>query len=167
MRELDTSNGFSAKAVHVVTTQNEKNEERTMRMPSAVYALLAMAVSSSAWACSCAPPPPPKQSLAKSAAVFAGKVTAVKRDGFQVRVTFEISKTWKGTKGKTVEVTTASSGAACGYAFKKGSSYLVYCYAPKVEGKKATMLSTNICSRTKTLASAKADLKDLGPGKKP
>jgi len=138
-----------------------------MRILSAGCALLVMAVSNSAWACSCVPPPPPKQALAKSAAVFAGKVTDVKRDGFQLRVTFEVSKAWKGTKGKTVEVTTATESAACGYGFKKGTSYLVYCYAPKAKGKKATVLSTNICTRTKTLASAKGDLKELGPGKKP
>jgi hypothetical protein len=138
-----------------------------MRIPSGLCFLFAMAVSTPAWSCSCIVPPPPKQALKGSAAVFAGKVTAVKRDGLQVRVTIEVSKTWKGTKGKTVEVTTASSGAACGYGFKKGTSYLVYCYAAGKKGAKPMPLSTNICTRTRTLAAAKDDLKELGPGKKP
>jgi hypothetical protein len=138
-----------------------------MRILSGACFLFAAAVATPAWSCSCIAPPPPKTALEKSAAVFAGKVTAIERQGLKYRVTFEISRTWKGTRGKTIDVTTATSGAACGFGFKKGSSYLVYCYAPDKNAKKPVLLGTNICTRTKSHASAKADLKDLGPGKKP
>lgn len=138
-----------------------------MRILSAAAFLATLVVATSAWSCSCIAPPPPKKALEKSAAVFAGKVTAVKRQGRLLRVTFAISKTWKGTKGKTVDVTTATNSAACGYGFKKGTSYLVYCYAPGKNAKQPAPLATNICTRTKTLASAKGDLKEIGPGKKP
>ena len=99
--------------------------------------------------------------------MFSGKVTAVTRTGRFLKVTVAISRTWKGTKGKTVVVTTASSGAACGYGFKKGTSYLVYCYSTSKKPVKAAPLRTNICTRTRPLASSKGDLKELGPGKKP
>ena len=138
-----------------------------MKVLSSACALFVVLSSSAVWACSCAPPPPPKKSLAVSAAVFAGKVKTIERNGRLLKVTLEISRTWKGTKGKTVVVTTAASGAACGFGFKKGSSYLVYCYKPRGKGAKPVALVVSLCSRTRPLERAKEDLKELGPGKKP
>ncbi|MFQ5731150.1 MAG: hypothetical protein ACE5KM_04245 [Planctomycetaceae bacterium] len=133
-----------------------------------LFAFLAVAVNASpTWSCSCIAPPPPKTALAKSAAVFLAKVVDIERGKRQYEVTFEISRTWKGTRGKNVTVHTALSGAACGYGFKKGKSYLVYCYQAKKDGKPIGPMRTNICTRTKPLERAKADLKELGEGKKP
>ena len=82
-------------------------------------------------------------------------------------VTITVSRTWKGTKGKTVKVRTAISGASCGYGFQKGKSYLVYCYKTPKAAKEAGILKTNICTRTKLLAKAKGDLTEIGEGKTP
>ena len=132
-----------------------------------VFSLI-LAVSSHAMACSCIPSPPPKKALEVSAAVFSGKVTKVERTAqFKLKVTIQVARTWKGTKGKTVEVLTVNSGAACGYSFKKGESYLVYGYKPKTEDGKVGPLSTGLCTRTKNLKAAGEDLKALGEGKKP
>lgn len=132
-------------------------------MRIATLSILALFVSSAtiAEACRCRQPPPPKVAMKKAAAVFAGEVTAIETAGRQNKVTFTITETWKGTKGKTVTVTTNTSSAACGCSFKKGKKYLIYA------GKSGKGLSTNLCTRTKAYAAAKADLKALGDGMKP
>ena len=112
-------------------------------------------------ACSCEPPPSPKDALNGSSAVFAGKVTAIAAAGDSHHaVKFEITSSWKGTKGKTVTVVTHKDGATCGYGFAKVKSYLVY--ASQVKDKDKTVLKTNICTRTRLLADATEDLKALG-----
>jgi len=131
-----------------------------------VTTMLLIAQTATVRACTCAPPPPPKKALKKSAAVFSGTVTSIKQVGSHNLVTLQIKRTWKGTKGKTVTVKTHTSSAACGYQFRKGTAYLVYCFQPP-KNKKTKQLQTNICTRTKPLARAKEDLKELGPGKKP
>lgn len=133
-----------------------------MRIASIVSLVLFVSSATVTEACRCRQPPPPKTALKQSAAVFAGEVTAIEPAGRQLSVTFKITTTWKGTKGKTITVKTNASSAACGCSFKKGTKYLVYC--PK---SKARTLSTNLCTRTKAYAAAKADLKALGDGKKP
>jgi hypothetical protein len=125
--------------------------------------MIALLVRSAA-ACSCAPPPPPKQALEAATAVFSGKVVEIKPGDqpFAPRqVTFTVDRSFKGIDGGRVVVTTAADGAMCGFAFQQGKSYLVYCYGDKKS------LSTNICTRTKSMETAVEDLKDLGEGKKP
>ena len=115
--------------------------------------------SSEAMACKCALPPGPKKALADSDAVFLGKVTAIEDKGAaRVKVTFEVLTNLKATKVKKVSVSTGRGGGDCGYRFKLGESYLVYCYG------KPEALSTNICTRTRPAADAKADLAALSDG---
>ena len=64
-------------------------------------------------ACSCISPALPKESLEKSTAVFAGKIIDVDvprgiviSTADPVKVTFEVSKVWKGSDYKTLVVTT-------------------------------------------------------------
>src|ERR1043165_3276562 len=85
-------------------------------------------------ACDCLPPPPPKEAMAKSAAVFLARVVKVVDDpaGAERTVTLDVERWWKGDKAKMITVSTAKSGAACGYGFQVGSRYLVYAHA---EGK--------------------------------
>ncbi len=66
-------------------------------------------------------------------------------------------KSWKGVSEKTVSVLTYSDGAACGYYFVKGESYLVYAY-----GK--ARLTTGVCTRTSHLSLAQRDLIELDHG---
>ncbi len=118
-----------------------------------------------AHACSCVLPGPPEAELARSVAVFSGRV--VKRDApvglvvssaDPVEVTFEVYSVWKGPAYSTITVTTARSGASCGYAFEKGEEYLVY-----ADGS-ADSLTVSMCSRTQPLGWAEDDLAALGEG---
>ena len=113
-------------------------------------------------ACSCAPARSAADELERSTAVFSGKVVEIrsrKQSGniFRgVEVVFRVEKAWKGVKGRTVSVFTASHGAACGYGFTQGRTYLVYAY-----GAADGWLSTNICSRTRRLKDAREDVNEL------
>ncbi|HEY9604053.1 MAG TPA: DUF6174 domain-containing protein [Allocoleopsis sp.] len=114
-------------------------------------------------ACKCAPTTP-QQSLERSNAVFSGKVIEIDKSSNPSesnRVTFEVSKTWKGTNQKKLTITTSSSSASCGYSFEAGKEYLVY--ASSQDNK----LQTGSCSGTKALSDARADLAVLGQGKTP
>ena len=136
-----------------------------MRRVFGLLAFVSVCTASVALACSCAPPPPPKAALAASTAVFAGKVVKVEPIGdFQRAVTLEVASSWKGVEGKTVTVHTPKDGAACGYGFEKGKSYLVYANAVK-QGD-AKVLITNLCMRTKGLAEAKDEIVELDDVKK-
>lgn len=135
-----------------------------MRFISTIVLLLALQLTApSAHACSCAPPPPPKKALEGSTAVFSGKCISVEIKDQQKIVTFEVDRVWKGDIGKTITITTAVHGATCGYGFttKGDGTYLVYCHG------KPEALSTNICTRTRSLAAGAEDIKELGDGDKP
>ncbi len=121
-----------------------------------------------AFACSCIEPFPPKESLEKASAVFAGKVIDIDvptgimiSSSDPVKVTFEVSKIWKGFDYKTLVATTARSGASCGFFFKQGEEYIVYARGKESE------LSISLCSRTKLFANAQEDLEELGEGSLP
>ena len=69
--------------------------------------------SLSAFACSCVEPGTPLEQLEWADAVFAGKVIDVDAPGGlvistadPVKVTFDVSKVWKGSDDKTLVVTT-------------------------------------------------------------
>lgn len=87
-----------------------------------IAASFLIVVPDRAFACSCAPPGPPTDELAKSTAVFAGKVVAldvptdlVISSADPVRVTFQVYTVWKGPVHNILVVTTARGGASCGY----------------------------------------------------
>jgi hypothetical protein len=127
-----------------------------------------------AYACSCAMPPGSQkeraeQALSDSDAVFSGEVVEIDKSpppdkevrfnpdyGKPVIVTLRVSDVWKGPEQETLEVNTRIFGAGCGYPFKEGQEYLVY--AP--EGKRG--LTVGLCSETKELSKAGADLALLG-----
>lgn len=126
------------------------------------------------FACSCAMPSSPEQqvkdSLAHKTAIFAGTVTDVKQPRMkrimssadQVKVTFKVSQVWKGEVGQKAVVSTAMSGASCGYEnFAVGTSYIVSAYG------NANGLETGMCEMTLPLASASGQLAALGEGYEP
>jgi len=127
---------------------------------------LLLALDTTGFTCTCVPPKNATRELEQSAAVFSGKVLAVKgteqESGFyaNVEVVLEVQRSWKGIEEKTVSVFTSSQSSACGYGFKKGEAYLVYA-SKTTEGR----LTTSICSRTRRIKEADADLKELGDGK--
>lgn len=132
----------------------------------AVAAVFLVAKPSCVFACSCLAPGSPAEELAKSQAVFAGKVverTPNVVDGANpVMVTFEVSQAWKGAPNKTVRVTTPGSSASCGVDLTPGQEYLVYAGSDEAGG-----LQVTLCSRTNLLSSAADDVAALGAGQAP
>jgi hypothetical protein len=116
-------------------------------------------------ACSCPPPPEPKKALEVSAAVCLAEVVKIEEVGQERTVTLKVERWWKGGEQAEITVSTAKSGAACGYGFEKGKKYLVY--AGKED--KGKTLHVSLCSRTRTDEEAEksGDFKELGEGKAP
>jgi LPXTG-motif cell wall-anchored protein len=124
-------------------------------------------------ACSCGGGAP-FQVLAKgpdSTAVFSGEVLDVEEGpptrmfgGMRLpssKVSLRVSEVWEGPQRETLEVSTPIDGAACGYPFKKGQEYLVYAYG------KEEPFTVDLCSQTKLLSKANANLQVLGAGQRP
>ena len=81
----------------------------------------------------------------------------VGKDEFAVhhrRVKFEVEETFRGQQRTSVEVTTGQGGGDCGFDFRTGEHYLVYANHLPQTGQ----LYTGICSRTRPLSEAEADL---------
>jgi hypothetical protein len=80
--------------------------------------------------------------------------------GGTATATLRVSEVWKGPKQQTVEIITgADSGVGCGYPFEEGREYLVYANGGQD-------LKVDLCSETKLLSKAGADLAVLGNGEK-
>jgi hypothetical protein len=101
--------------------------------------------------------------LSHPGAVVSGKVVDVEKGSSTSSVTLRVYEMWKGPQRETLEMSTPSYGAACGYPFKEGQEYLVYAYW----GNQGTPLKVDLCSSTKPLSEAGADLTLLGNGEKP
>lgn len=135
-----------------------------------LFFLLSIAIlvfsADTALGCTCAPPQSAANELKRAAAVFSGKVVKVKRHNeaagvfATVEAVFKVKQVWKGVEEENIRVFTSSISSACGYGFKKGSTYLVYAYADE-HGK----LSTSICSRTARFEDRHEDFEELGPAK--
>ncbi len=117
------------------------------------------------YACSCASPGVPRAEMGRSTAVFAGKVTDIKRRDWlvissvdPVQVTFQVSEVWKGPVQATLTAHTARSDISCGYPFTVGGEYLVYANGSETD------LEVFLCSRTTPLTTAVSDLIALGTG---
>ena len=130
-----------------------------------VIVSLLVVTPTAVYACSCASPGPPEAEMARSTAVFAGKVTEIAaRDWLvisstdPVKVTFQVSEVWKGPVRTTLTARTARSDISCGYAFTVGDEYLVYANGSEMD------LELFLCSRTAPLATAVSDLIVLGAG---
>jgi hypothetical protein len=120
-----------------------------------------------ALACKCMPQSP-ADSLAQAVAVFEGKVLELREPGpeqtgptAQRTVKLGVVRAWKGIESETVDVLTPSDGAACGYTFAQGGSYLVYASAD------SGGLHVISCSRTRPIPEAGEDLALLGMGATP
>ncbi|MBM7662781.1 preprotein translocase subunit SecG [Bacillus mesophilus] len=115
-------------------------------------------------ACSCAASPSIKEELDRADSVFSGKVVNIKEDSLKelepIKVTFQVHEIWKGENTPQHVVYTARDSAGCGFNFSIDESYLVY-------ATQSDTLVTGICSLTKELSRADADLTLLGEGKKP
>ncbi len=99
----------------------------------------------------------PRQELERATTVFIGKVTKVTDNGSVWINVFEVENTWKGPM--TQHLIVRSGKSLYGIRFQEGEKYLVY-----AQGKDE--LTTSRCQRTRSLAEAKLDLKELGEGTK-
>jgi hypothetical protein len=88
-----------------------------------------------------------------SDAVFVGTATKISVEKYEMKVSFSIEKTVRGAGEKTIEISTSSSTASCGYPFKEGERYFVYARRG-ADGK----LTESLCGPTTLLANAAADL---------
>ena len=126
----------------------------------------------SAYACSCAGIATPTEDFKASDAVFSGEVATLGIDDPNPQddlplggVEFSVEKSWKGvSKGSVViygqgESYGTSVTNSCDVEFERGGSYLVYAYSSGENGP----LGTDVCTATKPLARAEADLRALGP----
>lgn len=139
------------------------------RMLSVVlfFSVLLMIGPSKAAACSCAPPPAMKEDLQMKTAVFAGKVMSIgthagsvlRSSSAPVKVQLQVYRVWKGDLTAETVIYTPRDSASCGYeGFAVGSEFLVFATGS------AERLETNLCTRTKPLATAQGDLAALGDG---
>ena len=136
----------------------------------AAFALVALGLlllaPRAAVACSCGDPSVrPCAAYWKARAVFTGVVTEVTESDVRhggsesVRpfhyklVRFKVQDWLRGPRRRAAQVLTAPRGADCGYKFVPGRRYLVY-----AEERTDGLLYTSLCTATKPLAEAGADL---------
>ena len=98
-----------------------------------------------------------KNTLKRSTAVFSGEVLETKSGINFLQARFRVERSWKGVEA--AEVLVITDGSAESPHYRVGEKYLVF--AGIRDGK----FFTGICSRTKKLEYADADLQQLGEGK--
>lgn len=135
-----------------------------------LLAPLLLARPAPALACSCA-----DQSIddafRDASAVFEGRVIALQRvdaEGDElpsVVATLRVTRTWKGANRETVIVRTPATDGTCGFGFRQDQSFLVY--ATGELDAHGAGLRTTLCSRSKRVEDASADLTVLGAGVTP
>ena len=122
--------------------------------------------------------PSAEDMLARSAAVFAGRVVNMSDpggsfdpavgSGYRV-VKFRVSRVWKGEPFSTIFLVDA--GGSCTANFRVGGEYLVYAYRiTEDDAGSSTLtgsLATGACSRPWRLQNAQADIDVLGEGRLP
>lgn len=117
-------------------------------------------------ACSCMVSSLDEQ-IDQAATIFEGRVVSIEPAGSaeegptMLRVTFDVVRGFKGRASETMVLTTADNSAACGYAFTKDETYLVYAHDA------GDSLGVGLCSRTQPIAQASEDLAKLGAGVTP
>jgi hypothetical protein len=89
-----------------------------------------------------------------SSAVFVGRVESVERSAAGQLVRFSVIEGFRGTSSSAVEVLTGPAGHRCAVSFRVGREYMVYASRSNT----AEALSTSVCSRTRSLDDAAADV---------
>lgn len=124
-------------------------------------ALLLFGFTAQAAACSCAGQGKPCGAYGDAFTIFVGTVTfstttKVKEAGYEFTkrlVRLHVDRPLKNMEVSDVEIMTGWGDADCGFGFRLGGQYLVYAYAD--ENKR---LETSICTRTRPVSDAAADL---------
>jgi hypothetical protein len=106
--------------------------------------------------CGCARgAPAPCAGYWDSVAVFVGRVDSVKRTTGGRTIRFTILEGFRGVGSSTVDVITGPAGQPCALTFRVGREYLVY--AARAGGA-ADALTTSVCTRTREVEDAAADV---------
>lgn len=114
-----------------------------------------------ALACRCRAPDPSRAgaaaNLASSAAAFRGKVLRVSPIAEQdpsrrLRITFEVSQSWKGVTTTQIDVATAGDTAACGIYAEVGSEFLVFAQATEDGDAAQVRYSAHACNGTSPIS---------------
>jgi hypothetical protein len=87
-----------------------------------------------------------EENMATADHVFSGKVMKIKtsKSAQLITVFVRVAKQFKGKiRFKTIEITTASESAACGFNFQKGKEYVIY-----ANNSEKNRLNTSSCTRT-------------------
>lgn len=122
-----------------------------------------------AYGCSCREVAPDKKQRVNykkwlkdfNGAVFVGQVIKIEKDEarYEVKVTFEVEKYWKGVEMSQAFIYTAMDGAACGVTYVEGKNYFV------IANPSGGKFHTDLCSWLGYSKNEKAYLKGLGKGK--
>jgi hypothetical protein len=123
--------------------------------------IVMLTFSEPAFACSCrGVQQPPCIAFQEATAVFAGEVVDISEARFQagyifryLLIQFSVEQSYKGISARLVTVATIT-GTSCDFGFEKGEKYFVYAY----QDSKHNRLAAGVCTRTKPLSSAKADM---------
>lgn len=137
-----------------------------MRIIRAMKILLASCLflfvfATQAAACTCGGPGAPCQAYWDASAVFVGTVTfssttKVKEAGYEFEkrlVRLHVDRPLRNMAAADVEIVTGWGDSDCGFGFRLGGQYLVYAYPNNDK-----MLETSICTRTRPVSEATADL---------
>ncbi|WP_026909175.1 hypothetical protein [Paucisalibacillus globulus] len=116
-------------------------------------------------ACSCAEMSPVEDELARSVAVFYGRVLEINEESYPKKVLFDVKEIWKGTDQSQIIIQTGLGGGDCGIDFQVGQEYLVYANDSHLYGDE--YLSTGICDRTISTLTSNEDFEILGQGMVP
>jgi hypothetical protein len=113
-------------------------------------------------ACTCKDPTD-AEALANAETVFVGAVSDLGLDySRHERVTgFKVQRLFKGAVPATVRVTTALSEGACGYAFARDTTYLVFAHTFKGR------LITGLCAGNRALSAGQNPPPAFGSGYPP
>lgn len=122
--------------------------------------LILFGFAAQAAACQCAGPRKPCEAYGDASAIFVGTVsfigtTTIKEYGSEFTrrlVRLHVDRAIRGIEASDVDIETGWGDADCGFGFRLGGQYLVYAHGDKKR------LQTSICSRTRLLTNAAADL---------
>lgn len=126
------------------------------------FAFVILGRAGVARACTCTDPPI-KEALKQAETAFIGAVSDLGLDySKHERVTgFTVQRVFKGTVPEHIRVVSALDEAACGYAFTRGTVYVVF--TRTVAGRP----HTSLCSGNRALAPGKQAPPELGTGSAP
>ena len=101
--------------------------------------------------------PSVEEAYKDSKAVFAGEILSVVKNGDVKTFTFKVTKRWKGTTGKEIQINVQETSRYQAW-FEVGGKYLIYARGGEANEK----LWEVRCSRSKSLADASEDITELG-----